>query len=38
MSLILLLASYFVEWIPNGATNSIVGGSPATAGEFPWQL
>jgi hypothetical protein len=29
---IVLAATYFVEWIPNGAT------SQASTGEFPWQL
>ena len=31
MLLLIALATYFVEWIPNNSTNA----SPC---EFPWQL
>jgi hypothetical protein len=30
MVLLIALATYFVEWIPNNASSS--------PGEFPWQL
>lgn len=35
---VIVAASYFVEWIPNNATASQTPPPVTSPGEFPWQL
>ena len=38
LALIVVGASYFVEWIPNNSTPPQAPSNTASPGEFPWQL